>query len=132
MRAIFFQILVAILVLHFTQSVGLSQSKVESEITVCNLPLPKSIKQAKADFTLSYSFELDESGTPSNVTKVRDTHVGKADFVKCVQDWRLKGFPRDAKFVSMFKWKHGHGWTEILIIGDLFSQVLRIKKGIGY
>jgi hypothetical protein len=126
------QIVIALMFMLFTQIMAMPQSKVESDISVCELPLPKSIKQAKADFSISYSFLLDEEGTPSNVTKIQDQYVGKTTFFACIEDWRIKGFPRDTKFIAMFKWKHGLGWTEVVVAAKSFNQVIRIKKGIGY
>lgn len=132
MKIYFCQIVIALTLMLFTQIMVMPQSKVESDISVCELPLPKSIKQAKADFSISYSFLLNEIGTPSNVTKIQDQYVGKTNFLSCIENWRIKGFPGDTKFIAMFKWKHGLGWTEIVVATKSFNQVIRIKKGIGY
>lgn len=114
-----------------TQSLS-AQSKLDTDISVCDFQIPDSVRQANADFVVSYSFLLDKKGVPTNISKLQDKYVAKEEILSCLANWSFKGIPKGTKLVSIFKWKHGKGWAEVVIVGIDFSFAIRIKDGIGY
>ncbi len=108
-----------------------AQTKASSDITLCPLKVPKSIKQASANFLVSYSFELDENGQPVGVKKIKNDYVERDEVLSCLADWRIIGFPKDSQFTTIFKWKHGRGWVEMMLIGPTYNATVRIKEGLG-
>jgi hypothetical protein len=124
------------LVVLFLSCVGTTglqaQEKTSFDVTVCNLPVPRSIKRASANFSITYSFQLRENGTPTNITKVIDSNVGAEPVETCLLDWRIKGLTDGTKLLATQKWKHGKGWTELIIFGNQIAYVIKIKEGLGY
>ncbi len=103
-----------------------------TEIAVCDLQIPSSIKQANASFSMRYSFELDKEGRPVKVSKIQDRYASKEDVEACISGWRFHGLPSGKQFVATFRWQHGKGWVEITVVGKGFKQVVRIPEGLGY
>lgn len=133
MKRTFLSFVAIIVTACFTVSLVCAQAESRnSDVTLCPLTVPPSIKQASADFTVSYSFQLDEKGAPANLLKIRDEYVGKDEIMSCLADWHFKGFEEKTKVTAIFKWRHGRGWVEMLILGPKFTQTIRIKGGIGY
>ncbi|MGI8542983.1 MAG: hypothetical protein ACR2MD_05825 [Aridibacter sp.] len=108
------------------------ETKKETTISICNLPVPKGIKQANASFTVNYIFELEKDGKPKNLVKVRDRYVGIKNVSACLNDWRINVDSKDEKMVVNFRWEHGIGWTQILVLNTEYKYVINIKDGIGY
>ena len=106
--------------------------KIESDISVCPVAVPPSIKQARANFTLSYSFQILADGIPTNIQKLNDKFIGKEKMVSCFADWRFRGFAERSKFTTILKWQHGKGWVQILVLAPNFSHIIKIKDGFGY
>ncbi len=109
-----------------------AQTKLSSEMSICSLTLPETLKQARANFSIIYSLQLDNTGAVSRLIKIQDDFVGKENVLSCVSDWRFRGLPDGAKLIATFKWKHAKGWVEVSVVGKEFSQIMRIKQGPGY
>lgn len=103
-----------------------------SEITICDLQIPSTIKQANASFSITYQFELDKEGKPVKISKIQDRYASREAVEACISDWRFHGLPSGKQFVATFRWQHGKGWTEIAVVGKNFKQVVRIPEGLGY
>lgn len=108
------------------------QGRLTTEISVCDLEIPNSIKQANASFSVSYSFQLDKEGRPVKVSKIQDRYARKASVEACLSGWRFQGLPQGKHMVASLRWQHGKGWVEIAVVGKNFSQVLKIPEGLGY
>jgi len=114
------------------QPATLAQSKFTSTISVCNLPVPSSIKVPYANFSISYSFELKSDGSPTNVKKIVDKYIGQEAVSACISNWKFSDISDDKKLVAMFRWIHGKGWVELVIVGSKVSYSIKVKEGIGY
>jgi len=99
---------------------------VTSEVVFCNFALPPEVKVAHSTFSVVYSFEVNEEGHPSKITKIKDEHVGEATVTACLSGWRFQGTRKGAHMAVMFQWQHGEGWTEISITGAGFSQTIKV------
>ncbi|MGH9875781.1 MAG: hypothetical protein ACRD9S_25290 [Pyrinomonadaceae bacterium] len=108
------------------------QERFRTEISVCDLEIQNSIKQANASFSVSYSFQLDKEGRPVKVSKIQDRYVRKGAVEACLSGWRFQGLPSGTQLVASFRWQHGKGWVEIAVVGKNFSQVVRLPEGLGY
>ena len=103
-----------------------------TEITVCDLKIPSSIKQANARFTIRYSFKLDKEGRPVKISRIQDRYANKEAVEACIGGWRFQGLTPGTPLVASFRWQHGKGWVEIEVLGKTFKQVIRIPGGLGY
>jgi hypothetical protein len=123
---------VCLLCLLMLSTSSMADEQFGTEITVCDLQIPKSIKQANATFSIRYSFELDKDGRPVKVAKIQDRYASKEALESCIGGWRFQGLSSGQSFIATFRWQHGKGWVEITVVGKNFKQVIRIPEGLGY
>jgi hypothetical protein len=114
------------------QTVSLAQEKFASNFSICNLPVPTTIKKASANFSVSYSFELKADGSPVNIKKIVDKYIGQEKVADCISNWKFSDIPENERFIAMFRWVHGKGWTELAIVAQKVSYVIKVKDGVGY
>jgi hypothetical protein len=98
----------------------------KSEVTFCNFALSSGIKRANASFYVSYSFTIDETGKPTNITKVRNDYVGENQILSCLKEWNFPGVQKGAIIVAIFRWQHSQGWVELSITGEGLNQKIKL------
>jgi hypothetical protein len=104
------------------------QEKATSEITFCNFELPRNVKIANASFNVIYSFEINEEGQPVKIIKIHDDYIGEDIVTSCLENWRLHGITKGARFVVNFRWQHAEGWVELTVAGTEFVQKIKLAR----
>ncbi|MCO6510211.1 MAG: hypothetical protein J5I65_05400 [Aridibacter famidurans] len=116
----------------FAATVSHAQEDDMVVISVCDLDVPKSIKQGNATFSELFSFNVGEDGKPTDVKAVIRNFVVEDSVKECLSDWTLPPSASKSRYVVKFRWVHGYGWRSIIIVSKGFKQAIRIKPGIGY
>ena len=98
-----------------------------SDISFCQFDMPEVIKRANASFNVTYKFNLDSEGKPTNITKIRDDYVGEDKVKSCLERWRFRGLPSEVPMAVIFRWEHAKGWVEVSVAGPDFSQKIRLE-----
>lgn len=108
------------------------QSEFRSQLGMCNLPVPKSIKSARANFSVTYTFNIGSDGSPQNLRKIADKYVGIEPIANCIRDWNFVDVSESEVYLATFRWTHGRGWTGLAVTNSKVSYVISIKNGLGY
>src|SRR5262245_8922908 len=98
-------------------------------VEFCQFPLPESLKESNASFTVIFSFRARADGSPAQITRLRGKEVDELkdeQVVECLSKWRFEGVGRDTLINVDFRWEHGIGWTEAGIAWKGFSQTIKL------
>lgn len=116
---------VCMLSIYFSATTTYAEAS--EEIELCDFKVPAAIARANASFSVIYSIELGSTGKPTKVTKVKNDFWADDSFVKCFRGWRL---PPEYRTVSIIlNWKHGTGWTQLVISGKGVHRILKFQPG---
>jgi hypothetical protein len=97
------------------------------DITFCQFSVGDDIKQAHTSFTVGYSFRLDESGKPKNITRILGSQLSDEQVSACISGWQFSNGVPDSLVTAYFRWEHAIGWTELKVSGKDFSQKIKIE-----
>ena len=107
-----------------------SAADLSVETCVCDLELPQQLKQANLSFSVIYSFTVNASGEPKEVSKLVNDHVSDEQVRRCLAKYRLRGFAEGTKFGFSQHWEHGVGWDILIVGAPGFTQSVTIPASL--
>jgi hypothetical protein len=84
-----------------------------TEITLCGNIVLQTLREANANFYLTYEIQTDGLGKPTRINKLKNDLLPDSALVACLQKWILPA--ADAKVVVLMRWEHAKGWTQFTI-----------------
>lgn len=99
---------------------------ISCDIDFCHFQVPRHIKDGNFNFYIVYSFKLNETGHPTEISKIRNAYVPDEQILSCLRGWRLEGFENGAVLFVSFYWKHAVGWNRLAISSGDFKQSIQL------
>ena len=96
----------------------LDPSQESLEVRYCHFEVPRELQSASLDFSVVYSFSVDESGQVKDLQKVRDAYLDLQNVSSCLQLWKLPSLTVGETYHFASNWQHGVGWTRMSIVGE--------------
>ena len=97
----------------------------DNEIILCNFPLPANLVEGHADFKVGFSFVVNKSGRPEKLSRTLGNQVDVELATQCISKWRFSHRWVNTRLTAYFRWEHGLGWTEIIVVAKHFVQKIR-------
>src|SRR5690242_14057478 len=83
----------------------------------CQISVPTTLRVGHADFTLSALFYLDDGGKPARIKQIGSFKLSQDEIQACIGSWGFPGLLTKSAIVARFRWSHGNGWTELILVG---------------
>jgi len=99
---------------------------ISCDIDFCHFQVPRHIKDGNFNFYIVYSFKLNETGHPIEISKMKNEYVPEEQILSCLRGWSLEDFENGAVFSVLFFWKHAVGWHRLVISGPGFEQSIQL------
>lgn len=111
---------------------GEGQRKSPTQIEFCQFKVPSVIVKGYADFSIVYSFELDENKKPIEIRALQDKYLDFDEVSACLESWIFPDESPATQMLMLVNWEHAEGWTKMSIIGHDTHLIVRLTGSSPY
>jgi hypothetical protein len=96
-------------------------------IELCDLRVPRHVAERNLNFSVVYLLSVARQGKPERITKIKNDFLDDRAFSECLDRWRLS--PTVGQVTVIFNWRHGQGWSEVVINGSAGHRSIKFQRG---
>lgn len=97
---------------------------VQANVSFCDLHVPPELMHGNYSNSIIYRFIVGRDGEPADLSKVQDVFIGVDQVERCVEGWSFRSLEPGTEIRFLFYWKHGVGWTKLIVVGPEFSFIV--------